>query len=101
MSSITRTCDCGRVFYENSEYQDWNNGEFEALQNDSNATALNCSVGSVIFDGVEYVMHCDCYHEKANIFIRRIDSHVRQISEYINGEKQRFMEAADNYPSIR
>ena len=100
-SGCMRVCNCGRVFYDNyNSGWDWNQGEIDALEADPDATALDYSVGSVEFEGTEYAMDCDCWHERAEKIIGFIDGHAHAIAKYLTLEKQRKVAEAQSSPVV-
>lgn len=96
-----RTCECGRVFYDTQPGYTWEDGEFEALTANKNATALDYSVGTLCFEGKEYCMDCDCWHPRARRIIEWIESHGQSIAEFLTLEKKRKQADADQSPVVR
>lgn len=98
-------CECGRLFFDDSEDGgwDWNDGEREELQAKAKAgeaTALDYGVGYVQFEGRQYAWDCDCWHQRAAVLIGFIDGHAREIAEYLNAEKKRLQAIADRAPKV-
>jgi hypothetical protein len=93
-------CNCGKIFYNPSFGADWEDGELDKLYEDQNATMLDYSVGFVRFEGVEYVMSCNCWHERAKKIMSFIDDHSHQIADYLNHEKKRKLAEANNMPTV-
>lgn len=100
VSCCVATCDCGKTFYDTYNHYDWEEGDFEALEKNKKAIGIDHAVGYVKFEGVEYVMHCDCWHKKAEVIIEFIDTHFYQIASYMNSEKQRKIDEANNMPRV-
>lgn len=94
-----RECNCGRVFYNSSGGWDWENGELEKLQASKTATDLEWSVSTVVFEGKECVIDCDCWEKRAEQIMRFLDGHAVQICDYFKAEKRRMTKAADEFPT--
>ena len=92
---------CGREFFDDHNSYDWEEGELEKLRLDPKATAVDYSVGTICFEGREYVMDCDCWHERARKIKAWLDGHDHRIAEYLTLEKQRLQAAADNAPTVK
>lgn len=101
MAGCVRTCACGRQFYDASRGYDWEDGEFERLEKNKNATPLDYSVGTITLEGNEYVLGCDCWHKIANRFINLIDGYSHQIAEYLTLEKKRKQSDADHSAVVK
>ncbi len=101
-SGCRRTCGCGREFWDgyNRGYS-WEDGEIEALEKNPNATVLEHSVGTIEFEGREYVMDCDCWHPRAEKLMGFIDGHANEIAKYLTLEKQRKKSIADSAPIVQ
>lgn len=95
-SSMQETCGCGRIFFDFANSWDWEDGEQEALLENPNATALLYSVECVSIDGKEYVIDCDCWHEKATRIMGWIDAHDDQLVEFFKLDKERLETLARN-----
>jgi hypothetical protein len=96
-----RECLCGSVFYDSVGNYDWDEGEFEALEKNERATAVDYSVGTISFEGKEYCCDCDCWHERAKQIIRFLDGHAHKIAEWLTLEKKRKQEEADHSPVVK
>lgn len=96
-----RTCECGKRFYDSVNSYDWEDGEFEALEKDRKSTPLEYSVGTIIFEGGEYVIDCNCWRKRAEKLMNWIDSHGRRIAEYLTLEKKRKQEEANRSPVVK
>ena len=96
-----RECHCGRIFWDgyNSGYS-WDDGEEDELRNNPNATALDYSVSTIMFEGKEYVCDCNCWHKRAETIIGFIDGHAREIAEYLSREKKRLQRIAEHAPVV-
>lgn len=94
-----RTCHCGKEFYDDENSYSWDEGEKEKLKADG-ATALSYSVGTIKFEGKEYVADCNCWKERAQRLIGFIDGHAHSIARYLSLEKQRKQSIADNAPVV-
>ena len=95
-----RTCECGREFYDPHNNWSWEEGELEGLER-RNATVLDYSVGTVEFEGKEFVEDCDCWHERATKIIGFIDNQSHAIADYLTNEKKRKQAIADFSPVVR
>lgn len=99
-SGCRRVCRCGREFYDFENHWDWEQGEIEKLDADKNATGLPNSVGTVRFQGREYVADCDCWHQEAEGLVAFVDFNASQIARYLNLEKERLTWIAKNAASV-
>ena len=101
--SCCLVCECGKVFYNDTfdSGWDWEDGELEELQNNPDATNLDWSVGGVIFGGTEYVIDCNCWHEKAKDFMDFLDKNKNSIAEYFKQEKKRLLGESNAIPDIK
>ena len=88
------SCHCGREFYDPNGGWDFEDGEIEKLQADANATALDYSVETIIFDGREYVTDCTCWLKRAERIVEWMDHHIYQIADYLQLEKDRKQQEA-------
>ncbi|BEV07988.1 hypothetical protein [Methylophilus sp. DW102] len=86
IGSCRGECTCGRQFFNDDGTWDWGEGELESLRADKSATELPYAVSFVQFEDNQYVYDCDCWHVRANQIQAFIDSHLREISNYINAE---------------
>jgi hypothetical protein len=102
ISGCSMECQCGKLYYDayNTGY-DWEEGEFEGLEEDEEALAVNHSVGTLYIGGKEYVCVCKCWHEKANEIIKFIDSNSHQIANYLSLEKEKASKDAAKMPTVR
>lgn len=98
--SCQGVCECGKQFYNSSGGWSWEEGEIETLEKE-NATNLDWSVGFLRFMNKEYCRDCECWHEKAKEVMGFIDSHIQQIAEYINREKNRKIKEAESMPNVK
>ena len=97
-----RECACGKQFWDYSDNSwDWNPGEQQDLRNDPKAIGVNHSVGTIFFEGEEYVTDCTCWHERVRKVIDYIDRNSHAIARYLNLEKQRKQREADNAPTVK
>lgn len=101
LSGCRRTCHCGREFYDAGNSCDWEDGEFEALEKDANATAVDYSVGTVVFEGREYAMDCECWKARASNIVGFVLGHDRQIAEFLSLEKGAAVNEANRKPLVR
>lgn len=99
MSHATMPCACGKVFYNPNGDWDWDEGEMEALEK-SEATAIEHSVGEVPFEGKVYADACTCWHDRAIMIMKFIDSHRYGIADYLSLEKKRKQAEADASPVV-
>lgn len=94
-----RACECGREFYNPDGGWTWGDGELDFLKQ-MKATPLPHTVGTVCFDGNEYVADCDCWRDKAEKYIAWLDNHAYSIASYLNAEKRRKETEAQNAPTV-
>jgi hypothetical protein len=99
-SSIHTTCECGFEFYIGNPNEAWEEGEFEKLQSDRHARALDFMVPSIFLDGRYYVTECKCWHTKAGKIISWLDSNDLQIAEWFKLEKARKTQEATDAVEI-
>jgi hypothetical protein len=104
VSGCRRDCECGRVFWDayNRGY-DWDVGELDALEKltaEGKATALQYAVGTVYFEGGQYVFDCDCWHKRARKIIGWLGDHGSQISEFFRLERERKLSEAARSPVV-
>lgn len=95
-----RTCHCGKEFWDAENSYDWESGEREALESDPSKVPLRYSVGTVELEGREYVMDCNCFHERAEKIMGFIDGHAKSIAAYLTLEKKRKQLIADEAPTV-
>lgn len=100
VGSCRAQCACGKQYYNPDGGWHWEDGELEALEADQNATALDCSVGYVTFEGTTYVIDCNCWHERAKRISAFLDTHMQKIADYFKEERLRKTEEAAAVPSI-
>lgn len=100
VGSCSVTCECGRVFYNPSGSWDFYEGELESLKNNPKATPVEWSCGYVFFEGHEYAMDCNCWHERAKKLMDWIDAHADRIAKYLTLEKKRKQAIADAAPVV-
>ncbi len=97
-------CACGIIFWdaynggysvEDSEYE-----ALESLKAQGKARSLDHAVGSIEFEGREYVDGCECWHERATRVIGFLDGHAEAIASYLSLEKKRKQREADAAPVV-
>jgi hypothetical protein len=93
-------CACGREFFNSDGGWDWEEGELDKLLEDPNTTNLEYSVGFVEFEGVSYVMACDCWVERAEQVCNFIDGHAHEIASYLTLEKDLAVAKAAAMPTV-
>lgn len=93
-------CDCGREYYNSTGAWDWHDGELKKLQADTRAEDLNCSIGFIEFTGRTFVVQCTCWHDRANLLMRFMDTPGHNIATYLRCEKIRKLEEARRMPEI-
>ncbi len=96
-----RQCYCGKNYYNGSGDWDWEPGELEALEADKESIAIPHPIGCVYFEGREYAIDCDCWHNRARQIMGFLDSHKGRIAEYFAAEKKRLQALTDSVPVIR
>jgi hypothetical protein len=100
-SGCRRSCPCGREFYNPSGGWTWEEGELAELEANPKATAVEHSVGTINFDGVEFALDCDCWHERAVRVIRALVHYDEQIAEFLTLERARKQYEAERAPVVR
>lgn len=98
--SCSAQCACGKQFYNSDGAWDFEEGELDKLQNDSDATDLLYSVSFVQFEGSLYVFDCTCWRDRAKRIMEFIDGHAFQIIEYLKLEKTRKAKEAEESPVL-
>lgn len=101
VGACSRMCECGRKFYNPDPTWDFEEGELEELENDPTATALDYSIGIISFEGSEYALDCNCWHERAKQIISFINNHAYKIADYLTLEKKRKTQEAKMAPIVR
>ena len=97
----SRRCACGKDFYDASTNRwDWEKGEFEAFEADEEAIGVDYSIGTVRFEGSEYVVDCDCWLDRADRIMGFIDGHAHLIARYLELEKERKTTEAADMPTV-
>lgn len=99
-ASCRRTCNCGKEYYDDVQFYDWEDGELERLRADKESVPLEYAPGDIVFEGSLYVDACSCWHKRAEQIMGFIDGHARQIAEYLKLEKQRKQTIADQSPVV-
>lgn len=98
-SGCTRQCHCGKSFYDAVNQWDFEEGEIERLQS-TGAIPLDHSVGSVSFEGRDYVDGCHCWHGRASVIIQFLDSHAQEIARFLTLEKEQRTIEAEQSPVV-
>lgn len=93
-------CPCGKRFYNSNGSWTWEEGELEELQEDNDAIDLEWPVGYVEFEGVQYVVDCDCWKKRAEQVMNFLDGHRQQIIDYFKLEKERILKEANDIPDV-
>lgn len=89
-------CACGKIYYNHDRTGwDWEENELETLEKDDNAIAIAYSVEYIRFEGVQYVIDCDCWKAQAELIMKFLDGHALCIARYINFEKNRKLKEAN------
>jgi len=95
-SGCLQVCDCGRVFFEDSEDDwDWEKGEFDRLIEDPEASRLDYPPSMISFGGSEYCESCTCWYEKAEKLISRLDRFDKELCSYFAFERIRKIKEAN------
>lgn len=98
-ASVSRSrmeCECGKVFYNSNGGWDWEDGELEALEKSKDAIDLDCSVGEIGFEGRQYALDCECWHERAIRIFEFLMSHNYQIVELFTNVKVLLLEEVES-----
>lgn len=99
-SGCHRDCACGKIYFDAANSWDWGDGELDELRANPGATAVDYSIGGIVFDGVEYANACNCWEPKAKKIILWMDFHRREIVEWFNLEKKRKLAEAAEAPVV-
>lgn len=96
-----RTCECGVTYWDtyNVGYS-WDVGELEKLENDPQARGVGHAIGTIEFEGGDYVDACECWKARAKHIVYWLRSHDTQIAEFLNLEKKRKAAEADRAPTV-
>ena len=98
---IVRTCECGVTHYnDSSDAYGWEDGELDKLHADPKAVPLDRDAFEMSFEGRRYVTQCQCWHERAKMIMRFLDSHGHSIAIYFRLEKERKTKEAEDSPEI-
>jgi len=101
-AGAVRDCQCGKTFYNpDTTGWDWEPGELEKLEANSNATGIEWAVSYVIFEGRHYVLDCECWRARARELIKWITRHDRQIADFLTAEKKRKTDEAERSPVVK
>lgn len=99
-SSNSEICSCGKIYYDVSDMNDFEEGELESYENNPKAVACDHSIGLLVFEGKEYVQNCGCWKFRANQIMDFIDSHNSGIAAYLNNERKRKIAEAEAIPVV-
>lgn len=101
VNGCRRDCECGREFFDNyNSGYDWEHDELERLSANPNATPLPYAVGTVEFEGAQYVFDCDCWKPRARRIVAFLLAHDAEIADFLTKEKERRQEAARTAPTV-
>jgi len=92
-------CECGAEFYTTQDCIDWKEGEFEALE-EGKASPMDYMVGTLCFEGKQFVWDCTCWHARATQIMTFIHHHRFAIADFLNGEKEAATNAAAAEPGV-
>lgn len=92
--SLREQCACGREFYDTYNTWDWDEGEFERLAANPNATPVPHAVGKVYFEGTLYAMPCDCWHQRAARIAQWLEANRESVVKFLNLERDRALSEA-------
>lgn len=95
-----RTCECGKEYYDGVQTYDWEEGELERLEADTQAVGLDYTPGDITIEGRTYVDACTCWHKRAERIMAFIDGHGHKIASYLTLEKRRKQDAANEAPTV-
>lgn len=89
-AGFERRCECGQIFFDsyNTGY-DLCEGEFDQLEANPKATSVRHGVETIIVDGREFCMDCNCWHDRAARIIDWMDEHADAIVEWMKLERKR------------
>jgi hypothetical protein len=79
----------------------------EAFKTNAGSEQAQCDCGELMdgtymyFEGVGYVVECDCWHKRAKQVMGFIDGHASQIADYLNAERKRKLAEAESMPVIK
>ncbi len=89
------SCHCGKSYYNCDDPGiDWEDGEFERYEKDENYIGVDFHVGEIILENKRYVDACDCWHERAEVFIKMVECYWWQIADYLTLERERWLSEA-------
>lgn len=100
VGSCVADCACGRIFYNPDGGWSWDDGELALLRANPQATAIDCSVGYVSFEGQTFVDACDCWWPRAKKIAEWILSHAHGIAAFINLDAKRQRRVAEAAPVV-
>jgi len=100
-SSCRIDCPCGKTFFHDDEgFYDWEEGEFEKLTANPEATSLDYAPSGVMVYGVEHCTSCDCWHDKAEKITDFLDRNGHHIQDYFELEYKRKLAMATAAPRL-
>lgn len=100
-SGCYRMCNCGKEYYDCENDYDWEEGELEGLKDHKKAYPLPYIVGTISFEGKEYVEDCECWKSRAEHLMKFIDGHAYKIADYLTFEKERKQREAEISPVVK
>lgn len=92
--TVDLKCNCGRVFCSTYMLDEDDSGESSKEQ--PGVTFTEFDIDEIVFEGKVYSDYCDCWHERAKSIMGFLDSHHTKIANYLNFERQRKIEEAQN-----
>lgn len=99
-SSCRVECDCGTVFWNESDRGCFDPGEIDELKANPRARCVDYSIGILSFEGRQFADGCDCWHARAAQIAKFIDAHRFKIAEWLTLEKARLQAEADAAPTV-
>lgn len=100
-SGILRVCACGVRFYHGDESNNWDDGEFQALQSDPKAVSLPHLALSLNIEGREFVADCNCWVDRAKAITEWLDRNGSQIAAWYNLRKMEAIAHVAKMPEVK
>lgn len=91
-----RFCECGKIFYNSDGGWDWEDGRLEWLRKQKHAVDVDYSVGTLDFEGKQYCLDCNCWHERALRIFAFLVSHNSCIVALFRAVKKYELEKAES-----
>lgn len=84
--SISVHCECGKIYYDSSVPGWFEEGEYEELEKNPNAIALDGSSGMFWFQGMQFAEACNCMgdNKTVKIYLNFLHQQKEPIIDFYN-----------------